>query len=245
LFTLTVQNIVHRTSEAGGREYPSRASTVSPVNSTRISEGPGSVRLPVIEDSAGTGGRVCNPVDMVCPYVQSVQDPTAEFADVHDCVTNKRTRFTRCEKIPGLSHRTARVGFQARIWREETPFPLPHVIETASVVARKVRTVAGKGDQVQHIEKSAKGSILLREFPPPLQAGLGRLKCLSPAREGGGTYCFERPSVSSMRVPTGSVRNAIFRPNCLVMSVGPESSLIPSAWSFLAKASRSLTSNPM
>ncbi len=42
-------------------------------------------------------------------------------------------------------------------------------------------------------------------------------------------YCLDSPSVSSMRVPKGSVRKAIFKPNCLVMSVGPESSLMPSA----------------
>lgn len=114
--------------------------------------------------------------------MQSIQDPAATFADVRNCVANKLPRFKRREKILSLSHFAASVGFQARAWREDTPFPLPHVIETASLVTRKVRTVACKGEQVQHTEKSPLGSTFLREFPPPSRAGLAGLKLNGQSR---------------------------------------------------------------
>jgi hypothetical protein len=49
-------------------------------------------------------------------------------------------------------------------------------------------------------------------------------------------YFATSPSVSSMRVPTGSVRKAIFKPILCVMSVNGTSMAIPSACSFLTKA---------
>src|SRR5262249_35080792 len=57
-------------------------------------------------------------------------------------------------------------------------------------------------------------------------------------------YLPARPSVSSMRVPTGSRTNAIFRSRLGISRYGI-STVTPAAWAFFTKASRFFTSKPM
>ena len=60
-----------------------------------------------------------------------------------------------------------------------------------------------------------------------------------------GYFAGANPWVNSMRTPQGSVRNAVFRCCALALCPTGPSNSTPSAFSFLYRASRSFTSNPM